>query len=116
MQRPLRAAMAVFPPNPLYICARECYRMAATRGAGRRQSRNQSEGVWAGQRKGLFMSTTRATLIAASLAVVITILSGAGWGFSFYWDNNGPFIVLAVGSAVTSFFGLLILTQKNDGR
>jgi hypothetical protein len=62
------------------------------------------------------MSTTRATLIAASLAVVITILSGAGWGFSFYWDNNGPFIVLAVGSAVTSFFGLLILTQKNDGR
>lgn len=48
------------------------------------------------------------------MAVVITLLSVAGAYLSVLWDNNGPFIVVAVGTAATCFFGLLILTQTND--
>src|SRR5262245_33606376 len=61
------------------------------------------------------MNPMRAARITALLASVITLLSAAGVWSAIHWDNNGPYIVVAIGSAVTSFFGLLALTQKNAG-
>lgn len=48
------------------------------------------------------------------MAAAITFLSAAGAYLSVRWDNNWPYIVVAVGTAAICFFGLLILTQKND--
>jgi peptidoglycan biosynthesis protein MviN/MurJ (putative lipid II flippase) len=48
------------------------------------------------------------------MASTITILSAVGTYLSFHWDNNGPFIVVAIATAATCFFGLLFLTQTND--
>jgi len=48
------------------------------------------------------------------LAVVITVLSAVGACLAVYLNNNVPYIVVAVGTAATCFFGLLILSQSND--
>ncbi len=50
------------------------------------------------------------------MAAVITLLAAAGAFLAVYWNNNAPYIVVAVGTAATSFFGLLILTQPAGER
>ena len=62
------------------------------------------------------MKTKVAVRVGVLMAAIIILLSAAGAYLSVYWDNNGPFIVVAVGTAVTCFFGLLTLTQTNEGR
>lgn len=60
------------------------------------------------------MKAKVAKRVAALMAGVITILSAVGAYLSVHWDNNGPFIVVAVGTAATCFFSLLFLTQDDD--
>jgi hypothetical protein len=61
------------------------------------------------------MNMTRAQRITVLLALTIILLSALGESLSFYLDNNWPYIVTAVSSGAVSFFGLLVLTQNNEG-
>jgi protein-S-isoprenylcysteine O-methyltransferase Ste14 len=60
------------------------------------------------------MKAKVAKRIAALIALAITILSAIGAYLAVRWDNNWPYIVVAVGTASMCFFGLLFLTQKDD--
>lgn len=62
------------------------------------------------------MKAKVAVRIGVLMAALITLLSAAGAFLSVRWDNNWPYIVVAVGTAAICFFGLLILTQTKDGR
>jgi arginine exporter protein ArgO len=53
----------------------------------------------------------RTSILMASL---IVLLGGAGAYLSVRVDNNWPYIVVAVGTAAISFFGLLMLSQSNE--
>jgi hypothetical protein len=48
------------------------------------------------------------------MAAVITLLTAVGAYLAVLWDTNAPYLVVAVGTAATCFFGLLILTQTKD--
>ncbi len=60
------------------------------------------------------MKTKVTVRIAVLMAAVITLLGAAGAFLSVYWDNNAPYIVVAIGTAATCFFGLLALTQASQ--
>jgi arginine exporter protein ArgO len=62
------------------------------------------------------MKVKVAVRVGVLMAVIIILLSATGTYLSWHWGNNGPFIIIAVGTAVTCFFGLLILTQTKEDR
>ena len=62
------------------------------------------------------MKPNVAARLSIVMAAVITLLAAAGAFLAVYWNNNAPYIVVAVGTAATCFFGLLILTQPTGER